>query len=155
MGGICGFDLTGTIKTSHSDVQKILFHKYLTWWSRVGGDGGQLLGYPHQRLWTFVISEWIADGEPYGCSICKMNFFFFLGPHPRHMEVPRQEFELELQRLAYITATATWDPSHICTLHHSSRQCQIPDPMIEARDQTHIFTVMRWIHLCYATTGAP
>ena len=27
--------------------------------------------------------------------------------------------ELELQLLAYTTATATLDPSHICDLHHS------------------------------------
>ena len=32
----------------------------------------------------------------------------------------------------------TWDPSHICSLHHSSRQCQILNPLSEARDQTHI-----------------
>uniref|UniRef100_A0A8D0NAC8 RING-type domain-containing protein n=1 Tax=Sus scrofa TaxID=9823 RepID=A0A8D0NAC8_PIG len=28
--------------------------------------------------------------------------------------------ESELQLLAYTTATTTWDPSHICNLHHSS-----------------------------------
>ena len=26
-------------------------------------------------------------------------------------------------------ATATWDPSHLCNLHHSSQQSQIPDPL--------------------------
>ena len=31
-------------------------------------------------------------------------FFFFLGPHPRHMEVPTPSGELELQLLAYTTA---------------------------------------------------
>ena len=29
------------------------------------------------------------------------------------------------------------DPSHVVDLHHSSWQCQIPNPLIEARDQTH------------------
>uniref|UniRef100_A0A8D1VUY0 Myosin light chain 1/3, skeletal muscle isoform n=1 Tax=Sus scrofa TaxID=9823 RepID=A0A8D1VUY0_PIG len=29
------------------------------------------------------------------------------------------------------------DPSHICNLHHSSGQCQILNPLSEARDQTH------------------
>ena len=33
------------------------------------------------------------------------------------------------------TATATWDPSHICSLHHSSRQCRILNPLIQARDR--------------------
>ena len=28
------------------------------------------------------------------------------------------------------------DPSHICNPHHSSRQCQILNPLIEARDRT-------------------
>ena len=42
----------------------------------------------------------------------KKNFFFFvfLGPHPRHMEVPRLGVESELQLLAYTTATAMPDP---------------------------------------------
>ena len=30
-----------------------------------------------------------------------------LGPHPRHMEVPKPRVELELQLPAYTTATAT------------------------------------------------
>ena len=45
-----------------------------------------------------------------------------LGSHLRHMEVPRLGVELEVPRLgpAYTMATATWDPSHVCELHHSS-----------------------------------
>ena len=54
-------------------------------------------------------------------------FFAFSGLPLRHMEVPRLGVESELQLLAYTTATATWDPSHVCDLHHSSRQHQIPD----------------------------
>ena len=38
------------------------------------------------------------------------KIFFFLGLHPRHMEVPRLGVELELQPLAYPTATAMLDP---------------------------------------------
>ena len=41
-------------------------------------------------------------------------FFFFLGPHLWHMEVPRLGLESELQLPAYTTATATRDLSHIC-----------------------------------------
>ena len=36
------------------------------------------------------------------------------------MEVPRLGVGLELQLLAYTTATAMKHPSHICDLHHSS-----------------------------------
>ena len=46
-----------------------------------------------------------------------------------HMEVPGLEVESELQRLACDTATATWDPSCICSLHHSSLQNARSPPM--------------------------
>ena len=74
----------------------------------------------------------------YSASRCQWHFFFFLGPHPQHMEVPRLGDELELQLLATATATATWDPSCVCDLHHSSWQCRILNPLSKARDQTHI-----------------
>ena len=54
------------------------------------------------------------------------------------MEVPRLGVELELQLPAYTTATATRNLSHVCNLHHSSQQHQIPDPRSKARDRTHI-----------------
>ena len=60
--------------------------------------------------------------------------FFFSGPHPRHIEVPRLGGQSELQLLVYTTFTATWDPSHICDLPHSSRQPRILNPLREARD---------------------
>ena len=52
--------------------------------------------------------------------MCETVFFFFVGPHPWHMEGPRLGVELELRLLAYTTATATLDPNHVCDLHHSS-----------------------------------
>ena len=58
--------------------------------------------------------------------------FLFLGRHLRHVEVPRLGVELELQLLAYTTATQ--DPRHYCDLPQSSRQCQILNPLSEARD---------------------
>ena len=47
-------------------------------------------------------------------------FVVFLGLHMRHTEVPRLGVKLELQLLAYTTATATQDPSCFCDLHPSS-----------------------------------
>ena len=55
-------------------------------------------------------------------------FFVFLGPHPRHMEVPRLGVESELQLPAYAIATATPDLSRTCKLHHSSWQRRILNP---------------------------
>ena len=54
------------------------------------------------------------------------------------MEVPRLGVERRLQLPAYTIATATPDPSRIWDLHHSSQQCQMLNPLSEARDQTHI-----------------
>ena len=69
----------------------------------------------------------------------------FLGPPPRHMEVSRLGVKLQLQLLAYSTATATWDPSCICDLHHSSRQCWILKPLSEVRDRTNILMDTSWV----------
>ena len=54
------------------------------------------------------------------------------------MEIPRLWVELELQLLAYTTATAMQNLSCICDLHHSSRQRQILNPLSQARDRTQI-----------------
>ena len=59
-----------------------------------------------------------------------------VSPYLWPMEVPRLGVQLELQLQA--CAIATQDPSHICDLHCSSRQCQILSPLSEARDQTHV-----------------
>ena len=74
-----------------------------------------------------------------------MNLFFF-GPHLQHMEVPRVGDELELQLLAYTTATAKPDPSHICDLHYSSWQRQILNLLSKARDGTCILMDTSQIH---------
>ena len=53
----------------------------------------------------------------------------------------------------YVRATVTPDPSHICNLHHSSRQSQILHPPSKARDQTHIFMDISQVHYHWATKG--
>ena len=65
-------------------------------------------------------------------------FFFFLGPHLQHMEVPRLGVKSELQRPAYTTGTAMRGLSQIFYLGCSSRQRWILNSLREARDQTHI-----------------
>ena len=62
------------------------------------------------------------------------------------MDVLKLGVKLELQPWAYTTATATPDPSHVCDLHHSSRQHQIPNPLNEARYQSS------WILVRFLTT---
>ena len=48
--------------------------------------------------------------------------FVFLGLSLWHVEVPRLGVESGLSLLAYPTATATPDLSHVCDLHPSSWQ---------------------------------
>ena len=69
------------------------------------------------------------------------------------MEVPRLGVESELQLPAYTTATR--DPSHVCDLHHSSRQRRILNPLNEARDWTCILMGTSRIHFCCTTMGTP
>ena len=73
----------------------------------------------------------------------------------QHMEVPRLGVKSELQPLAYTAATATPDLSHICDLLHSSQQCQILNPLNEARDRTHDLTVPSRICFHCTKTGTP
>ena len=48
------------------------------------------------------------------------TYFCFLGLHLQHVEVPRLGIESELQLLAYTTATAMRDLSHVWNLCHRS-----------------------------------
>ena len=68
-------------------------------------------------------------------------FFFFLGSHPQHMEVPRLGIESELQLPASTSATAMQNPSRI----FDPRQCWILNPLIEARDRTCILMDVRLV----------
>ena len=74
-------------------------------------------------------------------------FFCFvsLGLHPQHMEVPRLGVEMELELLA--CSTAMPDPSFICSLHHSSWQRQILNPLSKARDKTHVLMDTNRVHI--------
>ena len=64
------------------------------------------------------------------------------------MEALRLGVESELQLPTYTTATATQDLSHICDLHHSTRQCQIFNPLSEARDRTCVLMDTSWSRYC-------
>ena len=65
-------------------------------------------------------------------------FFFFLGPHLWHMEIPRLGVESELQLLAYTTATQGLSSN--CNLGGSLWQSRVLNPLSKARDRTHILT---------------
>ena len=90
------------------------------------GMGGLARGFRRPVAWTWKRRAWESGVcTPVTCSL----YFFFLGPHPWHMEVPRLGIKSELQLPAYTTATAMQDLSHRCDLHHRSGQCQILNPL--------------------------
>ena len=82
-------------------------------------------------------------------------YLSFLGPHSPHMEVPRLRVELKLQPLAYTTAIASRDPSCVCNPHHSSQQCQILNPLSEARDRTCGLMDTSQVRFQCTTMGTP
>ena len=70
--------------------------------------------------------------------IANLFLFFFPAAFAAYgISQARGRIELQLGH-NYATATATPDPSHICDPCHSLRQCQILNPMSEARDRIHI-----------------
>ena len=81
-------------------------------------------------------------------SIYLFIYLFILGLHPWHMEGPRLGVKLELQPPACTTATATPDPSCICNLYHSSRQCWILNALSGVRDRICILTDTGQVHYC-------
>ena len=81
--------------------------------------------------------------------------FCFLGPHSRHMEVPRLGVESELQPPAYTTATTRPDLSCVWDLHHSWGEHWILHPLTKIRDRTHILVDTSQVHFCWAMMGSP
>ena len=71
------------------------------------------------------------------------------------MDVPRVEVKLELQLLAYTTATEMPDSSRTFDLHHSSHQRQILNSLSKARDQTRSLVNTSQVLYHCATTGTP
>ena len=69
---------------------------------------------------------------PLSCKHGLTWFFFFLGLYLKHMELPKQGVEMDLQLPAIVTATP--DPSHVCNLHHSSQQHKILNPLSEVKE---------------------
>ena len=87
-------------------------------------------------------------------SIFTHFFFFFFGLF-RATPGSYGSFQARSQIRAYITATAMQDLSRICNLHHSSQQCQILNPLSEARDRTSVLMDTSWIRYCCTTVGTP
>ena len=100
--------------------------------------------------------------SPYSASMASLRFFClfacFLGPHPWHMKIPRLGVKLALQLLdlpnSHSQSKAGPKP-HLPPTPHSSGQCQILNPLSEARNWTHILMDPSWVCYHWATTGTP
>ena len=93
---------------------------------------------------------------PFFLTICQLLLFFaFFRAAPAAYRDSRLGVQSEVQLLPYTTTTAMQDPNHVCDLHHSSRQCQILNPLSEARDRTRNLMVPSWIHFHRTTMGTP
>ena len=100
----------------------------------------------------------IQNKKFYGLVFLFLSFFFLfvlLRPYLWHMVVFRLGVESELQLPAYVTATATPDPSCVCNLYHSSRQRRILNPLNEARYGTYILMDTSRIRFCCTTMRTP
>ena len=94
-------------------------------------------------LLATTLARAVLDGNIY----IYIFFLVFLGPHLQHVGAPRIGVKSELQLPAYATttATATWDPSHVCNLHHRSQQCWLLNPLMEARERTRVLMDTSWV----------
>ena len=79
-------------------------------------------------------------------------FFFFLGPHLWHMEVPRPGMKSELQLPAY---TTLWIRAASVTYVTAQDNVWILNPLSKARKRTHILTDASRIRFQEATMGTP
>ena len=118
--------------TLNTDIRRLLKIR----WDKLQFSVKRILNYIWKSSVLFIILTDCCSKE---YASAKFFFiFFFLGPLLQHMEFPRWGVKLGQQLLAYATAIAAQDRSHICDPHHSSQQCQIFNTLSEARDWTSI-----------------
>ena len=91
----------------------------------VGSNGNSVYNFLRNSQTIFHSSYTFYNFYQQWSRVPSFFVFVFLQPNSRHMKVPRLGDELELQLLAYTTATAMRDLSCICNPHYSSRQPQI------------------------------
>ena len=111
------------------------------------------------RIWATSVTYTTAHGNTRSLTCCATRefvfpffFFLFFRAPPLAYGSLRLGVQSELQLLAYTTAIAMWDLSHICDLHHGLQQCWILNSLSKARDRTHILSR---VHLPLSHNGTP
>ena len=89
------------------------------------------------------------------CLFLELSFFLIFRAAPVAYGGSQTRGWIGAVTAGYTTATATWDPNHVCNLHHSSGQRWILNPLSEARDPTCGLMDTSQICFCRATTRIP
>ena len=98
-------------------------------------------------FWMYPCTGIYTIFNPKGLNLYVLFYFIFdLFAFSRATPAAYGDSQVRGQIRAYTRATATQDPSHICNLHHSSRQHWILNPLSKARDQTSNLMVPLRIH---------
>ena len=118
--------------------------------------GSALLWLWHRPAVATPINPYLGNFHmmPNSHQTCNTSTSTFCSPLP-FSGSSQARGKSELQLLAYATATAMRDPGYLRDLHHSSRQCQIFNPVSKARDWTCIFMDTNQVCYSWATMWAP
>ena len=106
-------------------------------------------------------SHWHVDCVLLYCS-WNLQLFLFLffpllfraAPAAYGSSQARNQIGAAAASLHHSHSNAGWDLSHVCDLHHSSRQRRIPISLSGARYQTYILMDTSWICFSCATMGS-
>ena len=118
--------------------------------------------HTHTQKWTNKYKKHFLNKKMWKSNCWKTTviylYIYFFGlfrAPPSVYGSSRLGVKLELQLLSCATVTATQDPSCVFNLHCSSWQHWIHNPLIEARDLTHILMDTSQVPCLWATTGTP
>ena len=92
-----------------------------------------------KTLCFYDTSRWLTFPHPPPLP-GSLYFFLFLSPYLQPYGGSQAKNQIKAA-----PATATWNPSQVFDLHHSSRQCQILNPLSGSRDRTCILMVISGI----------
>ena len=94
----------------------------------------------YMHIISLFSSKFVSDFFSFFCLfVCLFVFVFFAISWAAPVAYRGSQARGPIRAVAaglHTTATATLDPSRIFDLHHSSRQCQILNPLSKARDRT-------------------
>ena len=129
---------TGSTEDPKQDKPKQTYTKQIVLKMRGSCERGKE-STPWEATWEFILLHILFHLQ------WSVFSFFFPAPAACRSSWARDQTRATATNLCH-TATVTPDQSHVCDLHHSSRQYQILNPLSEARDRPHVLMDTSWIH---------